>query len=260
MHDLAQIDPARGALLVVLALAGVVAGFFNTVAGAGSLLTVPVLLLVGMPADAANATNRIGVLAQSAVGVVGFGRAGVLDRAALARTAPAAVVGGLVGAWLSTLVPPAILKWVLLATLLEVAFLMARKRTAAGAERPPPGPVRSALLLFGAGVYGGFAQAGVGLVLLAILARTMRLDLVRANALKVAIVGLFTIAALVVFARAGAIRWFEGGVLAIGMVIGAAIAVRFAVKKSESLERAAVVAVVVAVLAVVAREVVAALG
>lgn len=260
MHELAQIDGGRALLLLALAAAGVVAGFFNTVAGAGSLLTIPVLLLVGMPADAANATNRIGVLAQSAVGVSGFARAKVLDGRALARTAPAAIVGGLLGAWLSTLVPPAILKWVLLATLLEVAFLMIRKRTAAGAERPAPGAARSALLLFGAGVYGGFAQAGVGLVLLAILARTMRLDLVRANALKVAIVGLFTIAALVVFARAGAIRWFEGAVLAVGMVIGAAAAVRFAVKKSEQLDRAAVVAVVIAVVAVVVREIAAAVG
>jgi uncharacterized membrane protein YfcA len=260
MHELAQIDLGRVLLLAALAAAGVVAGFFNTVAGAGSLLTVPVLLLVGMPADAANATNRIGVMAQSTVGVVGFARADVLDGRALGRTAPAAIVGGLVGAWLSTLVPPAILKWILLATLLEVAFVIVRKRATAGAERPAPGPVRTALLLFGAGLYGGFAQAGVGLVLLAILARAMQLDLVRANALKVAIVGLFTIAALVVFARAGTIRWFEGAVLAAGMVVGAAAAVRFAVKKSASLERAAVVAVVVAVAAVIVREVVAAIG
>lgn len=255
MHELVQVDAARALLLAGLALTGVVAGFFNTVAGAGSLLTVPVLMLVGMPADAANATNRIGVLAQSAVGTAGFARAGMLDRAALWRSAGPAVLGGVCGAWLATLVPERILKWVLLATLLEVLWLMARRRTATEAEQPPPSAAHAALLLFGAGVYGGFAQAGVGLVLLAILARTLRLDLVRANALKVAIVGLFTIAAIAVFARASAIRWFEGAVLALGMVIGAAVAVRFAVKKSAWLDRAALVAVLVAIAAVVVREV-----
>ncbi len=253
MHQALDVDLARGLLLGALALTGVVAGFFNTVAGAGSLLTVPVLLLVGLPADAANATNRVGVLAQSVVGSAGFARAGALDGRALLRSAPPAVLGGVLGAWLSTLVPERVLKWVLLATLLEVAWLMARKKSPAEVATSP-GPVRSAALLFGAGVYGGFAQAGVGLVLLTILARTMRLDLVRANAIKVAVVGLFTLAALLVFARAGTIRWFEGAVLALGMVVGAAAAVRFAVRKSERLERAAVIAVVVAIAAAVGRE------
>jgi hypothetical protein len=255
MHELADVDRGRALLLAALAMAGVVAGFFNTVAGAGSLLTVPALMLAGLPADAANATNRIGVLAQCGVATAGFARAGAMSWPALGRTAVPSVAGGVLGAWLATLVPERILKWVLLATLLEVAWLMMRRRGAAAASGPPAGAARSALLLFGAGVYGGFAQAGVGLVLLTILARALRLDLVRANALKSAIVGLFTVAALLVFARAGAIRWFEGAVLALGMVIGAAIAVRFAVKQSAALERAAIAAVVVAILAVVVREI-----
>lgn len=259
MHGATDIDLGRGLLLAALALTGIVAGFFNTVAGAGSLLTVPVLLVLGLPADAANATNRVGVLAQSVVGTAGFARAGALDGRALWRSAPPAVVGGVVGAWLATLVPERVLKWVLLATLLEVAWLMVRKKKEGEAAAPPPGALRAAGLLFAAGVYGGFAQAGVGLVLLAILARAMKLDLVRANAIKVAVVGLFTVAALLVFARAGAIRWFEGAVLAVGMVLGAAVAVRFAVRKSARLERAALVAVVVAVAAAIAREIVTAL-
>jgi hypothetical protein len=251
MHE--GLDLERAMLLGALALAGAVAGFFNTVAGAGSLLTVPALLLLGLPADVANATNRVGVLAQSAVGAAGFARAGKLAGRELLRAAPPAVTGGVLGAWLATRVPEPILKWVLLATLLGVAVVMARKGKATS-EEPAGGRWRAALWLFGAGVYGGFVQAGVGLVLLAIFARGMKLDLVRANGLKVALVGVFTVPALAVFARAGTIRWFEGSVLALGTMAGAAVAVKFAVKRSERLERIALVVVIVAVVAAAARQ------
>ena len=62
--------------LALLALVGLVAGAVNTVAGAGSLLLLPVLMWTGLPADAANATNRIGILAQTTMAVVGYHRAG----------------------------------------------------------------------------------------------------------------------------------------------------------------------------------------
>ena len=58
--------------LVILALTGLVAGVINTLAGGGSNLTLPALMITGMPADIANATNRVGVFLQCLVGVRGF--------------------------------------------------------------------------------------------------------------------------------------------------------------------------------------------
>jgi uncharacterized membrane protein YfcA len=256
MESLAHSPTALSApMIALLVVVGFAAGFFNTVAGAGSLLTLPALMLAGLPADAANATKRIGVLAQSFVGTVGFARAGVLDHKALLRLAPIGVAGGVLGAWLATRVPERILKWILLATLLEVAWMTATKKlSAAPPDTPPPPRWKAWTMFFLVGVYGGFAQAGVGLILLAVLARTMRMDLVKGNAIKVAIVGLQTLAAVAVFAGAGDIRWREGGILAVGMMAGAAFAVGFAIKKSAWLERVALVAVIVAVVAAGLRE------
>lgn len=50
--------------LVIIVAAGVVGGFINTIAGGGSMVTVPALMLLGMPADYANGTNRLGILQQ----------------------------------------------------------------------------------------------------------------------------------------------------------------------------------------------------
>ena len=62
MHDASALE------IVILVGTGVAAGFINTLAGAGSLLTIPALMLLGMPADIANATNRVSVLATSISG------------------------------------------------------------------------------------------------------------------------------------------------------------------------------------------------
>ena len=87
-----------------------------------------------------------------------------------------------------------------------------------------------ALMLFGAGLYGGFVQAGVGFILIAALAAGMRYDLVRTNALKVVCTAAFSVAALAVFVSTGRVEWVSGIILAVGMTIGAFASVRFALK------------------------------
>jgi uncharacterized membrane protein YfcA len=94
------------------------------------------------------------------------------------------------------------------------------------------------LLMFAAGFYGGFLQAGVGFILMAILHRALGLDLVRVNMHKVFIVGGYTCVALVVFAYRGHVVWWIGMVLAAGNAIGAWIGTHYAVKRGEKLIRA----------------------
>lgn len=89
-------DPVDISLLVG---AGLVAGVINTLAGGGSLLSVPLLVFVGLPGDLANGTNRVGVLAQNATAIRGFSAAGIPSlRAALPLLAPV-LLGSLTGAW-----------------------------------------------------------------------------------------------------------------------------------------------------------------
>lgn len=222
----------------MLVAAGLFAGFINTVAGGGSMLTVPALMLLGMPADYANGTNRVGVLQQSLTGIRGFHRAGKLDKGAIlpvvVPTMSGAVLGALAAIWIS----PDTLKPVLLGTMIGMALLML---LAPNMIAPPEGtPTYSLkerplgfLVLFGAGLYGGFVQAGVGFILIAGLALGLRYDLVRTNALKAVCTALFSVAALAVFIASDHVDWIPGIALAAAMTVGAQFGVRFALTVSQ---------------------------
>lgn len=228
-------DPETLALYGTLLAAGVAAGFINTMAGGGSLLTLPALMLLGMPANVANGTNRLAVVTQSLSGVHAFHREGKLHTAAVLPVATPTIAGALLGAGAAAIAPPEILKPILLGTMIAMALLMlVRKKALTPSEdEEPRSPWKhpSALLgLFAAGVYGGFVQAGVGFVLLAVLGGLLRYDAVRANALKLVCTLLFTLPALAIFAYADQVAWLPAAVLAVGTVAGSQLGVRFAVK------------------------------
>lgn len=240
--------------LLVLMASGIVAGIVNTIAGAGSLLTLPALILVGLPEGVANATNRIGVLAQSAAGAAGFHRRDLLDTQAVVAIVLPTLVGSLLGAILAASLPEDVLKPVLLAVMVAMGFLFALKP---GVVAPPAGTETRSIkerplawpALLAAGIYGGFLQAGIGILLLGILSGMLRYDLVRANALKLVIVGSLTSVALVVFVIAGDVRWLPGLVLAIGTVVGSQIGVHVAITRGQALIRWFVLGAIVAVVA-----------
>jgi uncharacterized membrane protein YfcA len=236
--------------LALLAGAGLVAGALNVVAGGGSFLTLPLLLFLGLPAAVANATNRVGVLAQNVSGVWGFHRHGALDwRWATLASLPAVAGAGL-GAWLSLRVPDfAFTRILSVAMLLITLWSLWRSRGAApAAGRPAPDMpgqrLFAALGFFVVGVYGGFIQAGVGFFILA-LTSAAGLDLVRGNAVKVWGVLLMTVLSLVIFAQSGTVDWERGAALGAGNFLGGIVGVRMAVLKGHRwLERVVTATVV----------------
>ncbi len=213
---------------------GFAAGIINTLAGGGTNLTLPALMIMGMPADFANATNRLAVFLQSGVGLLGFRGHGRLPTHDIGPILLPTLVGGMFGAAAAVYAPAGLLKPLLLAAMLGMTIIMlARPEVIA----PPPGtkPHRvgdrptSWFWLGLAGFYGGFVQAGVGFILITALAGTLRYDLVRTNALKMACVCAFTTLALGVFIAQGLVLWLPGLILSAGTMAGASTAVRFAI-------------------------------
>lgn len=252
-------EPERIALYGLLALAGIAAGFINVLAGGGSLLTLPALMLLGMPAGIANGTNRLAVVTQSISGVIAYRRSGKLDTGAIAPVVIPTVLGAACGATAAAWAPEAILEPVLLGTMVVMALVMlVRPKLVAPDETEGPVSWRErpwALVgLFGAGLYGGFVQAGVGFVLLAVLGGTLRFDMVRANALKLVCTSLFGVVALGIFVFADQVEWISATVLALATVAGSQLGVRFAVKASPKILRGIVfVAVLASVIAILLR-------
>ena len=225
--------------VAALLAAGVLGGFINTVAGGAAMITVPLLILMGMPADSANGTSRIGILQQSLIGIRGFSRYGKLDRSAIPLMLGPTVLGAVLGALAATWVPPGALKPALLGTMIAIAVLIVVfPDVMAPPEGTPPRRLTDhpmgLLMLFVAGLYGGFVQAGVGFMLIAALAVGLRYDLVRTNALKVVCTALFSIASLAVFIATDHVEWAPGLILAAGMTVGALLCIKFALNVSQT--------------------------
>src|SRR5574341_697919 len=97
----------------VIFTTGVVAGFINTLAGGGSLITLPMLIFLGLPASVANGTNRLAITVQSIFAVTGFRRKGVSNfKVSLFMSGPV-LVGAVVGAQLAVNVSDLLFKRIL---------------------------------------------------------------------------------------------------------------------------------------------------
>lgn len=237
-----------------LLIVGVAGGVLNTLAGGGSNLTLPALMAMGLPADIANATNRLGIFLQSSVAVRQFRRRGALPQQDLVGLLVPTLLGGLAGALLAASAPVWLLKPALLGTMLLVATLVLFYPAALPAEGESPKRVANyrpgALAVFAAGFYGGFVQAGVGFVLLLALASVLRYDLLKANALKLFCSLGFTAVALAVFIYQDLVDWQFGLVLGLGFVIGAWLGVRWALEVSQqTLKRALFILTLIACVA-----------
>jgi len=218
----------------VLMLVGVVAGFLNVLAGGGSLMTLPLLIFLGLPAVVANGTNRVAIFCQNIFAIGGFRRQGVFPiRLALICTVPA-LFGSYLGANLAVSIDDQLFKRLLAVIMIGVLIFTALDpvKRFRREEMPLNGGRVTVLVttFFAVGVYGGFVQAGVGFIIIAALL-VHGLDLVRINAVKVIVIFAFTAIALGVFLWHGQVNLELGLALAVGNSIGGWIGTHMAVKK-----------------------------
>ena len=237
---------------LLLAGLGVVAGIVNVIAGGGSLLTVPAMIFMGVEPQTANGTNRIAILAQNLTAIAGFRKKGLSEFRLSFTLALATLPGAIAGALAGIRIDGALFNRLLAAVMIVVVAAMVVKRLkrqkavnkggGGGANGSTDGPDRPRsrgrwvvghLCMIGVGFYGGFIQAGVGFLFIAVLHRVMGIDLVRVNMHKVFIVAVYTLVALSVFLTKGNVLWPLGLVVAIGNSLGGWIGAHLSVKKGE---------------------------
>ena len=219
-------------ILAVIAV-GFVAGFINTLAGSGSLMTLPLLMFLGLPANVANGTNRIAILLQNIVAVSSFKKEKVIDFKQSTWLIIPAIIGSLIGARLAININEEIMRKTIGGLLIVMFFLIMYKpdkwvKGQAGLVNEKPGFFKI-LVFFCIGLYGGFIQAGVGFFLLSGLVLSAGYDLVKANAYKLLIVLAYTPFALAVFIFNDQVDYKWGLILAVGNMSGAFVAAKFAI-------------------------------
>lgn len=234
-----------------ITLAGLVAGTVNTIVGAGSLITFPLLVAIGVPPLTANVSNSVGLVPGAVTGAWGFRRELAGQWRTVARMAMLSAVGGVTGGLLLLRAPGAfgvVVPWLLvLAAALaalqpRVADSLHRRESLAALARgetltePPPdgladavtrpvGPVL-ALGILVTGVYGGYFGAAQGVVLLALLGIAWSTDLHRANGAKVVLAGVANLVSAFVFAVSGEVSWVITALIAVGAAGGGLLGAR----------------------------------
>ena len=204
---------------LLLVIGGLFAGAINTVAGGGSMLTVPLLVLAGVPGNAANGSNRVGILTSNVAAVATFRRLGVDGLRHASRVVVPVVLGGLIGSFaVGRLLDDAAFERVFGLLMIPLVILSVRRPSNASGDRAWS-TTKVVIVFLLIGIYGGAFQAGVGLVLLAALTRS-GFDLVMSNSIKVIVSTAVTVVALPVFILSGDIAWAPALVLAAGFVVG----------------------------------------
>jgi uncharacterized membrane protein YfcA len=243
--------PARQTLItLMLFAAGLIGGALNSLAGGGSFIVFPALLAAGIPPVIANASNTYAAMPGYLSGAWGYWADLIKYRDRLLVYAIVSIVFGFVGAELLLRVSNEqfnlIVPWLTLFAVVLFAFggrVNAFVQRHAGEARGArtAGIVLLLALLAAICVYGGFFNAGLGILLLAFLALAGLTDIHAMNGLKLWISSIVAIVAVVRFAISGSIDWYHGSVALAGVVIGAYVAARLAHRIPQAAIRAAVI-------------------
>jgi uncharacterized membrane protein YfcA len=212
---------------VLLAFAGLAAGAINSVAGGGSLVSFPALLAAGYPTLTANATNLIAVMPGYVGGTLGY-RDRLSGQAPRIRVLGGTVIAGaFTGTAILLIAPASAFDAVApFCVLLACALLVAQPRLVRPHDQTH-GERSPALLgvMFAGGVYGGYFGAGLGIMLLALLAVFISDDIQRLNALKGVLSLVVSLAAASVLGIFGPVDWAACGVIAATSLVGGRLGV-----------------------------------
>jgi len=218
----------------LLFVVGIAAGILNVLAGGGSLLTLPLLIFMGLGSTVANGTNRIAIFCQDFFAVLGFKKRGFLPVDLVLLCTPPALIGSWFGASLAVNMDDALFNRILAGIMIGVLIFTAvdpmKRMRRQDIRFSTLRKIVLAVSFFFVGVYGGFVQAGVGFIIIAVLL-AHGMDLVRINAVKVFVIFVYTGVALAVFIYHGEVNFLLGLSLAAGNAVGGALGPKLAVAK-----------------------------
>ena len=233
----------------LLIVVGFVVGFINTIAGGASLISLPVLIFLGLPPNVANGTNRVAIVFQTAISTAGFKSKGVSTFPFNLYLGKSGFIGGIIGAQLAVDIKGEtfnrILAIIMIVVVLTIVFKPKINLTELSERTTGKYLWVSILAFFFIGIYGGFINAGIGFIIILFLHYFNRMNLVRVNATKVALVFVYTLSALIVFAINDKVNWQVGLILALGNGLGAWFSSRVAVKKGDGFIKTFLVIMVV---------------
>ncbi|WP_143609011.1 sulfite exporter TauE/SafE family protein [Thermosipho affectus] len=233
-------------LYILLFLSGIGAGFVNVLAGGGSMLTLPILTLLGLDISVANGTNRIGILLQNIIATTNFKKNKAFSvKEGLLLSIPT-TIGAIFGTFTVLNIDKHILEKIIgIIFFIMSVFILYKPKVWEEGKKVKKNYPLSFLIFLIIGFYGGFIQAGVGFFLITSLIFIEGNNIIKANALKVFIVLCYTSFSFLIFLLNGKIDILKGTILAFGTMIGAKLGTTTALKSSTKFVRLIVFVMIV---------------
>ncbi|MBN6752561.1 sulfite exporter TauE/SafE family protein [Kocuria palustris] len=268
----------------LILVAGVWAGLINTIVGSGTLVTFPVLVTMGVPPVTATMSNAMGLIAGNLTGAWNY-RAELRGlRGTLLKLLPCSIVGGAIGAGLLMVLPEEVFSYVAPALIVVALFFVvfqprlqgivrqrkeaqaqeiadaARAHGEESAQLDPnslPQPSILYVLVFIAGIYGGYFVAAQGVLLLGILGVFLLASMQSANAVKIFLVAAVNIVAAVSYILFSfeRIDWWVVVLIAISSSVGSWLGAKVGRRLSPVALRTVIVILGLAALANMVRQV-----
>ncbi len=219
--------------LVLLFLAGFFGGVLNSVAGGGSFITFPALIFFGLPPIVANATNTFASCAGYISGTYAFRKELSKHKDELPLIIFISLIGGVVGAWLLLQTPEKVFQeaipWLLLFATVLFIFgsninLGFKKIASDRRHASTVGKVLLVIILLGVSTYGGFFNAGLGIIILSYLALAGHTNINAMNGLKLLVSSAVSLIAILLFIYNDLIAWYEGAFVLCGTLAGGYVA------------------------------------
>ncbi|WP_224483097.1 sulfite exporter TauE/SafE family protein [Robertkochia aurantiaca] len=236
--------------VILLVVLGFLVGVINTISGGGSMLTLPILIFLGLDSNVANGTNRIAIFLQNISAIAGFKSKGIKTSKLSWWLGVSALAGSIIGATIAIDIRDELFNRILAIVMILVVGIMVLRpnRKIVSLEERLTGKYFwiSLIAFFFIGIYGGFIQAGTGIIMLLVLTTVNNMSLVKSNLVKAVVMLIYTSATLIMFYLSDNLNFKYGLLLASGQFLGGWLSARWSVNKGDGLVKVFLVIMVIA--------------
>lgn len=241
--------------ILISLFGGFAAGFLNSLAGFGSIITLAIYMdIMNIPGHIANGTNRVNVFASSSVSTLTYYKNGLFNFEKGKSIIAIVVLGALIGVAMAVNMDSEQFKNAykyLLIPILMLLLVNPQRFITPDTSSPPSPKWMTMSIYFLFGIYAGFIQVGFGVMFLLIVVMMDKYDLIKANAMKVAIVAIYTVVVIVIFHLQGLIQWQAGLLVAVGQAAGGYLAARMASRMEGANKYAYYLIIIIVILVII---------
>lgn len=236
------------ATVVIIFIVGAFTSFIGSIVGGGGLISIPFLIFLGLPPQAAIATNKLGAIGMGIGAIPKFWKAKKIIWKYVIQFTILGIAGAFLGATLLLSINEAVLAKVVSIILLAFLPILFFKKKI-GVKRHETGSAKKALgygLYFLIMIYTGFFGGGAGILIFYALMLTFGLTIIEANATDMIPWIIATVVSFIVFAVNGIVNYAYGIPLMLGMILGGYIGAHTAIKKGDMWVKSLFAVIVVA--------------